>query len=60
MLNEMQMLHLPLKLCHSAMDETSNGSKVFYLQMASGAIWWPNLKLMPVAPSGGQLVNSCN
>ena len=24
---------------------------------ASGAIWWPNLQLMQVAPSGGQICN---
>ena len=24
---------------------------------ASGAIWWPNLELMQVAPSGGQIWN---
>ena len=24
---------------------------------ASGAIWWPNLELMQVAPSGGQFCN---
>ena len=23
----------------------------------SGAIWWPNLELMQVAPSGGQIFN---
>ena len=23
----------------------------------SGAIWWPNLQLMQVAPSGGQICN---
>ena len=23
----------------------------------SGAIWWPNLELMQVAPSGGQICN---
>ena len=26
---------------------------------ASGAILWPNLELMQVAPSGGQICNSC-
>ena len=26
---------------------------------ASGAIWWPNLLLMQVAPSGGQICNYC-
>ena len=26
---------------------------------ASGAIWWPNLQLMQVAPSGGQICNLC-
>ena len=25
--------------------------------VSSGAIWWPNLELMQVAPSGGQLCN---
>ena len=25
---------------------------------ASGAIWWPNLELMQVAPSGGQIWNA--
>ena len=24
---------------------------------ASGAIWWPNLELMQVAPSGDQILN---
>ena len=28
-----------------------------FVTNASGAIWWPNLKLMQVAPSGGQLCN---
>ena len=26
---------------------------------ASGAIWWPNLQLMHVVPSGGQIFNWC-
>ena len=26
---------------------------------ASGAIWWPHLQLMQVAPSGGQICNQC-
>ena len=26
---------------------------------ASGAIWWPYLQLMQVAPSGGQICNYC-
>ena len=26
---------------------------------ASGAIWWSNLQLMQVVPSGGQICNSC-
>ena len=26
---------------------------------ASGAIWWSNLQLMQVAPSGGQICNRC-
>ena len=26
---------------------------------ASSAIWWPNLQLMQVAPSGGQLNKQC-
>ena len=26
---------------------------------ASGPIWWPNLLLMQVAPSGGQICNYC-
>ena len=34
------------------MDETSNGGKVVYLQMAGGVIWWLNLQLMQVAPYG--------
>ena len=25
----------------------------------SGAIWWPNLQLMQVAPFGGQICNQC-
>ena len=25
--------------------------------VSSGAIWWPNLELMQVAPSGGQICN---
>ena len=28
-----------------------------YTTNASGAIWWPNLELMQVAPSGGQFCN---
>ena len=27
--------------------------------ISSGAIWWPNLQLMQVAPSGGQICNLC-
>jgi len=26
---------------------------------AGGAIWWPNLELMQVGPSGGQIWNQC-
>ena len=26
---------------------------------ASGAIWWPNLQLMQVAPSGGHICRQC-
>ena len=26
---------------------------------ANGAIWWPNLQLMQVVPSGGQIFNEC-
>ena len=26
---------------------------------ASGAIWWPNLQLIQVVPSGGQIWNNC-
>ena len=33
------------KLCHLVAKFTTN---------ASGAIWWPNLQLMQVAPSGGR------
>ena len=28
--------------------------------ISSGAIWWPNLQLMQVAPIGGQICSSCN
>ena len=28
--------------------------------VSSGAIWWPNLQLMQVAPSGGQICNYAN
>ena len=27
---------------------------------SSGTIWWPNLELMQVVPSGGQICNLCN
>ena len=27
------------------------------MTISSGAIWWPNLQLMQVAPSGGQICN---
>ena len=27
--------------------------------VSSGAIWWPNLELMQVAPSGGQICILC-
>ena len=27
--------------------------------ISSGAIWWPNLQLMQVVPSGGQICNLC-
>ena len=30
-----------------------------YPTNASGANWWPNLQLMQVAPSGGQICNLC-
>ena len=30
-----------------------------FVTYASGAIWWPNLELMQVAPSGGQNLNQC-
>ena len=30
-----------------------------FVTIASGAIWWPNLQSMPVAPSGGQIWNRC-
>ena len=36
------------KWCHLVAKFTTN---------ASSAIWWPNLKLMQVAPSGGQIWN---
>ena len=39
--NQCKWLHLVAKTCKQ-MDETSNGGKVFYLQMAGGAIWWLN------------------
>ena len=28
--------------------------------MSSGAIWWPNLELMQVVPSGGQIWNQAS
>ena len=28
-----------------------------FVTNASGAIWWPNVQPMPVAPSGGQIWN---
>ena len=36
------------KLCHLVAKFATN---------ASGAIWWPNLQLMQVVPSGGQIRN---
>ena len=30
-----------------------------FVTNASNAIWWPNLELMQVAPSGGQIWNLC-
>ena len=36
------------KLCHLVAKYATN---------TSGAIWWPNLQLMQVAPSGGQICN---
>ena len=33
---------------------------VKFATYASGAIWWPNLQLMQVVPSGGQICNWCN
>ena len=30
-----------------------------FVTHASGAIWWPNLQLMQVAPSGGHICDSC-
>ena len=50
------------KLCHHLMfhplqcNAASNGGTVFYLQMTGGAIWWPNMQLMQVAPSDGQML----
>ena len=32
---------------------------VKFAMNASGAIWWPNLQLMQVVPSGGQIFNEC-
>ena len=38
-------------------------TNITYVQVmqtyASGAIWWPNLQLMHVAPSGGQICQLC-
>ena len=50
----MQVTQLGGKIC--------NECKWFHLVSkfatnASGAIWWPNLELMQVAPSGGQICN---
>ena len=39
------------KLCHLLAKFATN---------ASGAIWWPNLKLMQVVPSGGQIAKCFN
>ena len=39
------------------MQVAQSGGQIF--TNASGAIWWPNLLLMQVAPSGGQICNKC-
>ena len=36
---------------------TSYASYTSYTSYTSGAIWWPNLQPMQVAPSGGQMCN---
>ena len=38
-----------------AMQVTQPGEQ--FVTNASGAIWWPNLELMQVVPSGGQICN---
>ena len=32
--------------------------RMYTEKVTSGAIWWPYLQLMQVAPSGGQICNS--
>ena len=55
--------------CNVAMRVTQPGGQLWNQAMqvtppddqigtyASGAIWWPNLELMQVVPSGGQFCN---
>ena len=41
-----------------AMQVTQPGGQLWnQASNASGAMWWPNLQLMQVAPSGGQILN---
>ena len=44
---------------HVAMQVTQPGGHLLakFATNASGAIWWPNLQQMQVAPSGGQICN---
>ena len=42
------------KLCHLVAKFAFK-----FANNANGAIWWPNLQLMQVASSGGQICNEC-
>ena len=50
------------QLWNQAMQVTSPDDQIWSMYtekvtVSSGAIWWPNLELMQVAPSGGQFCN---
>ena len=44
---------------NEAMQVMQTGDQCKFAINASGAIWWPNLQLMQVAPSGGQICSQC-
>ena len=60
-LNQCNLCHLVAKYATNASDAikfaTNARGAIKFVTNASGTIWWPNLQLMQVAPSGGQICN---